>query len=124
MSKFYKQYFSILFCVAIAIVAFIAREVFAVCLAAKVEQPTRLLACKEADISRVYGRIQFVDTFPDYKVKIVNAFPDLKVQKVVAFPSAPGKWKIVTSTPDYKIKIVDAFPDFTIKYVTAFPGVN
>ncbi|MCA9777349.1 MAG: hypothetical protein KC800_11550, partial [Candidatus Eremiobacteraeota bacterium] len=34
----------------------------------------------------VYGKIQVVDSFPDYKVKVVTSFPDLKVQKVTSFP--------------------------------------
>ena len=38
------------------------------------------------DVSRIYGKIKFVDSFPDYKVKVVNSFPDLKVKKVDSFP--------------------------------------
>ena len=48
-----------------------------------------------ADVSRIYGKIQLVDAFPDYKVKVVDAFPDLKVQKVTAFADSVGKWEIV-----------------------------
>jgi len=76
------------------------------------------------DLSKIHGKIQFVTSFPDYKVKVVNSFPDLKVQKVTSFPDSAGKWEIVTSFPDYKIQIVDSFPDFKIEYVTSFPGVN
>lgn len=46
------------------------------------------------DVSRIYGNIQVVDAFPDYKVKVVSAFADLDVQVVKAFPDAPGKWKM------------------------------
>lgn len=70
----------------------------------------------------VYGKIQVVDSFPDYKVKVVTSFPDLKVQKVGAFPDAPGKWQMVDSFPDFKIQFVDSFPDFTIEWVDSFPG--
>ncbi len=90
----------------------------------KTEVGGSVMACTKAEIRRVYGKIQFVDSFPDYKVKIVGGNADLKVQKVTSFPSVPGKWKIVNSFPDYKIQIVDAFPDFTIRYVDAFPGTN
>lgn len=76
----------------------------------------------EVDVAAIHGKIQFVSSFPDYKVKIVDSFADLHVQRVSAFPDAPGKWQIVDSFPDYKIQIVDSFPDFTIKYVEAFPG--
>jgi hypothetical protein len=74
------------------------------------------------DVSSIYGRIQFVTSFPDYKVKVVNSFPDLKVQMVDAFPDRPGRWQKVNSFPDYKIQLVDAFPDFTIQWVDSFPG--
>ena len=78
----------------------------------------------KVDVSKVYGRIKIVDSFPDYKVKIVNSFSDLKVQKVDAFANSAGRWQIVDSFPDYKIQIVESFPDFTIQYVSSFPGVN
>ncbi len=74
-------------------------------------------------VERIYGKIQFVNSFPDFKVKIVDSFADLHVQCVDSFPNAPGKWKIVNSFPDYRIQIVQSFPDFTVKYVESFPGV-
>ena len=76
------------------------------------------------DLSKIYGRIQIVEHFPDYKVKIVEHFPDLKVQVVEHFPNAAGNWQIVENFPDYKIQFVENFPDFTIKYVEHFPGVR
>ncbi len=44
------------------------------------------------DVSKIYGNIQIVNSFPDYKVKVVNSFPDLKVKQVNSFADAPGKW--------------------------------
>jgi hypothetical protein len=82
------------------------------------------LADTTVDVSKIYGKIQFVDSFPDYKVQVVDSFPDLKVQQVDSFPDSPGKWKTVDSFPDYKIQIVDSFPDFKIQYVDSFPGPN
>jgi len=79
---------------------------------------------KKADVSKIHGRIQFVSSFPDYKVQVVNSFADLKVQVVESFPDRPGRWQIVESLPDYKIQIVTAFPDFTVEYVKSFPGAN
>ena len=95
----------------------------AIALSIALTPPTTATPCK-FDVSKIYGKIQFVDSFPDYKVKVVNSFPNLKVKKVSSFPNQPGKWKIVTSSPDYKIKLVDSFPDFTIRYVSSFPGVR
>ena len=86
-------------------------------------QNSKVVALSKAEIAKVKGRIQFVDSFPDYKVQIVDAFPDLKVKKVTAFPDGVGEWQIVDSFPDFKIQIVDAFPDFKVQYVGSFPGL-
>jgi hypothetical protein len=77
---------------------------------------------KKVDVSRIHGRIQYVNSFPDYKVKAVTSFPDLRVQIVESFPSSPGQWQIVDSFPDYKIEMVGSFPDFTVEFVNSFPG--
>ncbi|MCH2131064.1 MAG: hypothetical protein MK179_18130 [Pirellulaceae bacterium] len=84
--------------------------------------PSGNTAKLKVNVSRIYGNIMYVDSFPDYKVQVVNSFPDLKVQIVKSFPDKPGKWKIVNSFPDYKIQIVNSFPDFKIQYVKSFPG--
>ena len=72
---------------------------------------------------RLYGKVQFVESFPDFKVQIVNSFPDLKVQTVSTFPDACGKWQTVSSFPDFTVQIVKTFPDLKIEYVRTFPGV-
>ena len=77
---------------------------------------------KKVDVSKIYGRIEFVKSFPDYKVKAVKSFPDLRVEIVESFPTSAGKWEIVDSFPDYKIEMVDSFPDFTVEFVKSFPG--
>ena len=84
----------------------------------------RSLAAAKPNVSRIFGKIQFVDSFPDFKVQVVDSFPDLKVKRVASFPDGPGKWQIVQSFPDFKIQIVSAFPDFKIQYVDSFPGVS
>jgi hypothetical protein len=68
------------------------------------------------------GKVQVVQSFPDFKVKVVTGFPDLKVQRVTSFPDRCGKWQFVTSFPDFKIQYVDSFPDFTVQWVESFPG--
>lgn len=75
---------------------------------------------KKLDPSTIYGRIQFVKTFPDYKVKAVKSFPDLKVQVVKSFPG-PGKWQIVDTFPNFKIQLVESFPDFTVEFADGIP---
>ena len=72
---------------------------------------------------KLWGKVQVVNAFPDFKVQKVTAFPDLKVQEVNAFPDKCGKWQFVTAFPDFKIQYVTAFPDFKVQMVNAFPGV-
>ena len=38
-------------------------------------------------VAGIYGKIQCVNAFPDYKVEVVKSFPDLKVQIVDSFPT-------------------------------------
>ncbi len=71
---------------------------------------------------KLFGKVQVVKAFPDFKVEVVSAFPDLKVQKVDAFPDKCGRWQMVDAFPDFKVQFVDAFPDIKIQFVTAFPG--
>jgi hypothetical protein len=72
---------------------------------------------------KLYGKIQFVESFPDLKVQVVESFPDLKVKIVDSFPDECGEWQIVDSFPDLKVKIVESFPDIKIKFVESFPGL-
>lgn len=89
-----------------------------------------LKACQEAFAKgkphkcKLYGKIQYVTSFPDVKVQVVDSFPDIKVKIVDSFPDKPGMWKIVNSFPDYKVQKVTSFPDYKIKFVTSFPGCD
>ena len=73
---------------------------------------------------KLYGRIQYVTSFPDLRIKVVESFPDIKVKLVTSFPDACGKWQIVDSFPDLKVQVVESFPDITVKFVESFPGVK
>jgi hypothetical protein len=72
---------------------------------------------------KLYGKVKFVDSFPDLKVRAVDAFPDLKVKMVNAFPDKCGLWQSVDAFPDLKVQMVENFPDIKIKFVDAFPGL-
>lgn len=72
--------------------------------------------------TNLFGSVQIVESFADFKVQVVTSFPDLKVQVVETFPDACGKWQIVDTFPDFTIQYVDAFPDLKIQFVDAFPG--
>lgn len=84
-------------------------------------------ACAEAAKAKpgpcqLYGKIQYVENFPDVTVKVVENFPDLKVKVVENFADKPGLWKLVQNFPDYKIKMVENFPDIKVQFVENFPG--
>jgi hypothetical protein len=72
---------------------------------------------------QLYGKIQFVESFPDLTVQVVESFPDLKVKIVNSFANDCGEWQIVDSFPDVKVKIVESFADIKIKFVESFPGI-
>ena len=38
---------------------------------------------------KLYGKVQFVTSFPDVKIQIVESFPDVKIQYVNSFPGMP-----------------------------------
>ena len=86
------------------------------------EVPQKTESIDKPDVTKIYGKIKIVNSFPDYKVKVVTSFADLHVKIVSSFPDDPGKWQIVESFPDFKIQFVESFPDFTIKFVESFPG--
>ena len=71
---------------------------------------------------QLYGKVKFVENFPDIKVQIVENFPDIKVQLVDNFPDDCGEWEIVDNFPDVKVQLVENFPDIKVKFVESFPG--
>ena len=70
------------------------------------------------------GNVQFVDSFPDLKIKYVSSFADIHVEFVSSFPDDCGQWKEVGSFPDFKVQVVDSFPDIEVKKVSSFPGMQ
>ena len=73
---------------------------------------------------KLYGKVQFVNSFPDIKIKYVTSFPDIKVKFVSSFPDDCGEWQEVTSFPDLKVQVVNSFPDLKVQKVSSFPGMN
>jgi hypothetical protein len=78
---------------------------------------------EKVDVSKIFGRIEYVHAFADYTIEVVSAFPELRVEEVDAFADSPGEWEIVSAFADFTIQKVDAFGDFKVQYVDAFPGV-
>ena len=71
---------------------------------------------------QLFGKVQVVTSFADFRVQRVENFADLNVQRVKSFPDACGKWQWVNAFPDFTIEYVDSAPDFTIEFVENFPG--
>ena len=57
------------------------------------------------ELDKIFGRIQLVDTFADYRVEVVDAFADLRVKKVDASADGAGLWHVVDAFPDFRIQI-------------------
>ena len=73
--------------------------------------------------TKLCGKVEIVDSSPDFDVQVVNSFPDLKVKKVTSLPDSIGEWEFVTSLADFKVRFVTSSPDFTIEFVNSFPGL-
>lgn len=72
---------------------------------------------------KLYGKVQVVDAFPDFRVRVVSAFPDLKVQRSTLLPVPAVAGNGWTPFPISKSSSSNAFSDFDIQYVDAFPGI-
>ncbi|MCH2023846.1 MAG: hypothetical protein MK207_15320 [Saprospiraceae bacterium] len=73
---------------------------------------------------KLYGKVEFVTSFPDIKIEYVTSFSDINVKFVSSFPDDCGEWQEVSSFPDFKVQVVTSFPDLKVKKVTSFPGMN
>jgi hypothetical protein len=85
-------------------------------------QADKITNCEWKDIP-LQGKVQFVESFPDFTIKFVDNFADIKVRYVSSFPDKCGKWQVVESFPDFKVQIVSSFPDVKVQIVDAFPGM-
>jgi hypothetical protein len=101
-----------------------SRAILLLGLAGTLAAPGLAATEKDIDLASIHGKIQVVESFPDYRVKIVTSFADLHVKVVESFPDEAGEWQFVDSFPDHRIQFVESFPDFTIRYVESFPGVR
>ena len=73
---------------------------------------------------KLYGRVEFVDAFPDLRIEYVTVFSDIDVEFVSAFADSCGKWEEVDSFPDLKVQVVTSFADLKVRKVTVFPGMR
>ncbi len=71
----------------------------------------------------LYGKVQFVDVFPDIKIQMVDTLGDIKVKFVDAFADSCGEWQIVDVLPDFKVQVVEYGADLKVEEVSDFPGM-
>jgi hypothetical protein len=71
----------------------------------------------------LYGRVKFVESFQDIKVKVVTTSPDLRVKMVTNPTNRCGEWAIVEFLPNLKVQFVETLPDIEIQFVEDNPGV-
>ena len=71
----------------------------------------------------LYGRVKFVESFQDIKVKVVTTSPDLRVKMVTNPTSRCGEWEIVEFLPSLKVQFVETLSDIEIQFVETNPGV-
>lgn len=94
--------------------------------AEKIEAFTHMIESGECSYKgiKLHGKVEFVESFPDFTIEYVSSFPDINVKFVSNFPDDCGEWQEVTSFPDFKVKVVKSFPDLKVKKVDNFPGMN
>lgn len=73
---------------------------------------------------KLFGKVQFVSSFPDIKIKYVSNFADIKVKFVENFPDECGEWQVVENFPEIKVQVVENFPDLEVQLVEHFPGME
>lgn len=73
---------------------------------------------------KLWGKVQFVTSYPDIKIQYVESYPDIKVKYVTSYPDKCGLWQITESYPDFKVQIVTSYPDIKVKIVDSYPGVD
>ena len=87
-------------------------------------QPAAALDTCEVRGIPLFGKVGFVESFPDVTIEVVDSFPDLRVQRMVAFADDCGEWQITENFPDFTIQIVEHFGDIRIQWVDSFPGID
>ncbi len=73
---------------------------------------------------KLWGKVKFVTSYPDFKIQYVESYPDIKVKFVTSYPDKCGLWQTTESYPDFKVQVVTSYPDIKVKVVESYPGVD
>lgn len=74
----------------------------------------------------LYGKVQIVEDYPDFTVKITDDFYDLVIKETGNVQCECGEYRLSDDYPDIRIKIVDDYPDIRVRYAgwNEFPGLR
>ena len=75
----------------------------------------------------LYGKVVFVEDYPDITIKFVEYYADIEVKVTESPSSSCCEWKIVGRSeyyPDLRVKIDNDYPDITVKVVESYPHIR
>ncbi|MBQ3717543.1 MAG: hypothetical protein II901_04085 [Paludibacteraceae bacterium] len=75
----------------------------------------------------LYGKVVFVEDYPDITIKFVEYYADIEVKITESPSSSCCEWKIVGRSeyyPDLRVKIDNDYPDITVKVVESYPHIR
>jgi hypothetical protein len=104
------------------LLSFLSAALAAILLADSARAQLNLSGCRYRG-TRLYGKVEIVEAFPDLKVQVVNSMPDLDVKFVENFPDECGEWQVAKIFPDLRVQFVNIFPDLKIRIVNSSPGI-
>ena len=82
---------------------------------------------KDSKTYPLYGKVKFVNEYPDITIKFVDAYADIEVKITDSSYQSCCEWKVVDSSecyPDLRVKVVRDYPDITIRVVTDYPHIK
>lgn len=82
---------------------------------------------KDGKTYPLYGKVVFVDEYPDITIKFVDAYADIEVKITDSSYQSCCEWKVVDKTegyPDLRVKVVKDYPDITVKTVSDYPHIK
>jgi hypothetical protein len=70
------------------------------------------------------GKVKFVTSGEDIKIKYVPYYADIKVQMLTLTPQKCGEWQEVTSGENLRVKVVNSGEDLKVEKVSLNPGMK
>ena len=113
-----KKWFVIL-CMAVLPMVVVANDV-------KIDKENCTIT-KNGKTYPLYGKVVFVEDYPDITIKFVDYYADIEVKVTESPDNSCCEWKIVGRSeyyPDLRVKIDNDYPDITVKVVESYPHIR